>query len=450
MSKNVYSVSTLVRYIKESFQTDPYLQSIFVKGEVSNFTNHRSGHWYFTLKDHTSRMSCVMFSSYASKTPFILEEGMNVVILASVSMYEASGSCQLYVTHIERDGIGDLFLRYEKLKKELASQGLFANEHKKALPLYPMEIGIISAKEGAATADMLTTLHRRWPLANIHFYPSLVQGKEAAPNIIENLLEADQQQYDVILLARGGGSIEDLWAFNDERLARCIYSLNTPIVSGVGHETDTTLADYVSDARAATPTAAAELITPNIIEVEDNVQKMKHRMNQAMQYHLQFIKKQLDHIYQNPLFQNPLRYIGKDQMQLAMHMKQLSNVETKFMKYQHQLDYYKQQLKHSALLILKQDTQKCTDLRKELYEKIGMYQQTRIQELQTHMGLLDALSPLKILQRGYNIVYKDQTLLKSITAVKKYDEIKIRMADGRITAIVKESEGFTDGKEKTI
>ena len=258
MSQNVYSVSALVHYIKQTLDNDIRIQSILIKGEISNFTNHRSGHWYFTLKDARSKISCVMFSSHARRCNILLKEGMKVIVTASVSMYEAGGSVQLYVTAVRSDGLGDLFLQLEEVKKKLAAQGLFDPQKKKPLPQYPMRIGVITAKTGAAVQDILTTISRRWPLAEVVVYPSLVQGIQASGAIVENLRKADQGGHDVILLARGGGPIEDLWCFNEEAVARAVFAMHTVIVTGVGHETDTTLVDYVSDARAPTPTAAAD------------------------------------------------------------------------------------------------------------------------------------------------------------------------------------------------
>ncbi|MEG1702615.1 MAG: exodeoxyribonuclease VII large subunit, partial [Erysipelotrichaceae bacterium] len=250
MKQVVYSVSTLVHYIKQSLDHDMNIQSILIKGEISNFTNHRSGHWYFTLKDNKAKLSCVMFSTNVARCPLVLKEGMKVIVSASVSMYEAAGTTQLYVNKVQVDGLGDLYLQYEQTKEKLAKEGLFDPSLKKAIPKYPMSIAIISAKEGAAIQDMLITIAKRWPIAQVSFYPSLVQGNQAVASLIECLKKAEQNHHEVILLARGGGSIEDLWCFNDETLARLIVSLTTPIISGVGHESDTTLVDYVADMRA--------------------------------------------------------------------------------------------------------------------------------------------------------------------------------------------------------
>ncbi|MEG0736267.1 MAG: exodeoxyribonuclease VII large subunit, partial [Longicatena sp.] len=227
MSQGMYSVATLVHYIKESLDNDFNLRSILIKGEVSNFTNHRSGHWYFTLKDAKAKISCVMFASYASRSSILLKEGMKVIVNASVSMYEAGGSVQLYVTAVQADGLGDLFLKLEQVKEKLSKEGLFDPSHKKELPMYPMRIGVLSAKTGAAIQDILTTIARRWPLADVCVYPTLVQGVQATSAIIKQLEHADAQQHDVILLARGGGAIEDLWCFNEESLARCIFAMKS-------------------------------------------------------------------------------------------------------------------------------------------------------------------------------------------------------------------------------
>ena len=264
---SIVTVAALVRYLKGKVDIDPKLQDLIVKGEISNFVAHRSGHFYFTLKDENARISCVMFANKAYRCPLKMENGMNVLVRGAISIYESSGQCQIYVDSVELDGLGLIYQRIEELKRKLSLEGLFEKEHKKILPKYPMTIGVISALEGAATQDVFTTIKRRWPICKINFYPSLVQGENAAKNIIKRLNEADNDNNDVVLLVRGGGSIEDLFCFYDESLIRTIYDMKTPIVTGVGHETDTTLVDYVSDMRAPTPTAAAELITPDYRDV---------------------------------------------------------------------------------------------------------------------------------------------------------------------------------------
>lgn len=440
MKQMMYSVSTLVHYIKQTLDNDLTIQSILIKGEVSNFTNHRSGHWYFTLKDKKAKISCVMFSSYASRTNMLLKEGMNVIVTASVSMYEAGGSMQLYVTKVQVDGLGDLFLQLEQIKRKLAMEGLFDPAHKKTLPLYPMNIGIITAKTGAAIQDMLTTISRRWPLAEVHMYPCLVQGIQASAAIIKNLKYADTQGHDVILLARGGGAIEDLWCFNDETLARTVYAMHSVIVSGVGHESDTTLVDYVSDARAATPTAAAELITPDIQEVCTNLASMRMRMIKAIQAHYNLARKQFTPLKQHRFLKQPMFYIQQEQMKLAMHVKELSIVEY----HQKRLAQQLQQISHQlATLSERYRQQKQNELQEEkrrLTYRLEYYRTYAQQQIKTKASLLDAYSPLKILSRGYHISYHDTHIVKSVQEVQVNDELTLRMQDGELQTIVKKKE----------
>lgn len=441
MSPQVYTVSSLVRYLKQTIDQDMNVQSVLIKGEISNFTNHRSGHWYFTLKDAKAKLSCVMFSSYASRSKIVLKEGMKVIVSASLSVYEAQGSCQLYVTKVQVDGLGDLYLQLEQLKEKLALEGLFDPSHKKQLPSYPEHIIIITAKEGAALQDMLITLKRRWPIARIDFLPSLVQGKDAAASLIKNLQRADTMHADVILLARGGGALEDLWCFNDEALARCIYQMHTVVVSGVGHETDTTLVDYVSDARAATPTAAAELISPDKKEVLQQLMKDRKRMQQVMQQRLQEQTLQLDRMKQHRYLKDPLSYIQEERMQMALHTKELQDIEQRIAKEKHVLTLRSQQLAMYFSAIEKHAQEQLTQGTQALLLYMRQYQEHRKQDIVQKSSLLDAYSPLKILSRGYGVIYQQEHIIKSMKDIEK-EEIDIRMQDGIVHALVTHKEEF--------
>lgn len=440
MKQAIYTVSALVRYLKASIDQDVRVQSILIKGEISNFTNHRSGHWYFTLKDANARLSCVMFSSYASRCKLMLKEGMQVIVKASLSVYEAQGAVQLYVTQIQLDGLGDLYMEYEQLKRKLSMEGLFDAEHKKPLPRYPQHIALISAKEGAALQDMLQTLKRRWPIAKISFVPSLVQGKEASAMLCKAVQRADALHPDVILLARGGGAIEDLWCFNDEALARCIFACESVIVSGVGHESDITLVDYVSDARAPTPTGAAELATPDIQEVKQQLGVMKRRMIAHMHQHMESSRKQLQQLKQHRYLSNPLSYTQDAMMRLAMLSKGLEH------------SAYRVENKHAELRHLSMRLQLCltkqkegADLRLSQYRQMLVQRwQNKLQEadqaLRRYAALLDAFSPLKVLGRGYALVYEKEQMITSIHDIKK-NTLTVRLKDGMVhTDIIKKEE----------
>lgn len=441
MSQSVYSVSSLNRYVKLLLDRDMNLTSILVKGEVSNFTNHRSGHWYFTLKDRTSKISCVMFASYACKSKILLKEGMQIIIHGSLSMYEAQGSCQLFVTSVQIDGLGDLYLELEQTKERMRKEGFFAEEHKQILPTYPMKIGVVTAKTGAAIQDILSTIARRWPIADVQVFPTLVQGTQASSAIIESLKIADDLDFDVILLARGGGAIEDLWCFNDASLATFIYEMKTPIVTGVGHETDTTLVDYVSDARAPTPTAAAELITPNIEDIQMKLTQLKQRMESQVQYMLEQKRLQLDHLKQHRYLKDPLVYIQHQRLQLAMITKSLE--QTVELTHQKQIQF--QSIRQRFLRVVEKKSQlersnlqrKDTQLRQLIDQSFEQKQQA----LKEKVLLLDAFSPLKILGRGYSITYKNDMIIHSTKEVKPKDSLTLRLHDGQVDVEVTKVKG---------
>lgn len=438
MSRSAYTVSSLNRYVKQVINNDMMLNSILVKGEVSNFTNHRSGHWYFTLKDAKAKISCIMFASYASKSKILLKEGMQVIVNCSLSVYEAQGNCQLIVTAVQIDGVGDLFVQLEQLKETLRTEGLFEENHKKILPLYPMSIGIVTAKTGAAVQDMLTTIARRWPIADVKVYPTLVQGEKASKHIIQALTKADANMHDVILLARGGGAIEDLWCFNTEELARFVYHMNSVVVSGVGHETDTTLIDYVSDARAPTPTAAAELITPDITQVKRYVEDIKAQLCMDIEYLLNESKRTLKGCKEHRYMKDPQSYCMSSRMKLAMHIKELEIIQTRQGQQVHHLKQLSNRLVKSADKICRQEQESSTQLKDRMMHALDEISQGNKREIQKQAGLLDAFSPLKILQRGYSITYQNDEIIHSVKKLKKDGRIRVRLYDGSIDTIIDE------------
>lgn len=416
MREQVWSVTSLVKYVKRSLDNDLTVQSIFIQGEISNFTHHRSGHMYFSLKDDGAKMNCIMWASNASRLKITPKEGMKVIVQANVSMYEPQGNVQLYVTAMQSDGIGDLYLQFEELKNKLAKEGLFKEEYKKRLPLFPKSIAIISAKTGAAIQDVLSIIARRWPIAHVQVYPTLVQGEQASASIMQQLELADEGNHDVILLVRGGGSIEDLWCFNNEALARYIFSMQTCIVCGVGHETDTTLVDYVCDQRAPTPSAAAELITPDRIEVKQRLLQTQLRMQQKMAGLLQTHRQQWEHMRAKPVLSDRNYFVQNKRMQLDMYIQRLSNVEKRVIEYQKDVSFLETRLLNGFIEFKKQ-------------------QQV---SLQKQIALLDAFSPLKILQRGYSITMKDTHVVKSVHDLNEKDTIQIQLQDGEVKASVVE------------
>lgn len=443
MNRQIYSVSSLNRYVKQVLDNDINVCSILVKGEVSNFTNHRSGHWYFTLKDRFAKIPCVMFASYASKTKIILKEGMQVILHASLSMYEAQGSCQLFVTSVQIDGLGDLYIELEQSKERLRKEGYFSEDHKQKIPNYPMDIGVITAKTGAAVQDILTTIARRWPLAKVNVFPTLVQGINAVPAILKSLELAEQKHFDVIVLARGGGAIEDLWCFNDETLARYIFDMKTPIVTGVGHESDTTLVDYVSDARAPTPTAAAELITPDIQEVKSRILQYQNVLIDDIQYLLELKSKQLDAIQEHRYLRDPFLYVQQKRMALAMHVKSLEQTIDRTKRKQIQFDNLSQRLHLAAAKHVERYHLHISNAEQALSQNLMKYQMNRQQQLKEKIMLLDAFSPLKILSRGYSITYKEEKIVHVLADVQKEDHLHIRLQDGTMEVKVQDLKGTT-------
>lgn len=441
MSQSIWSISSLVRYIKASLDRDVNLQSILIKGEVSNFTHHRSGHYYFTLKDNNSRISCVMFASNARRCPLQIKDGMRVLVSANVSMYEPQGNCQLYVLQVQLDGIGDLYMQLEEVKRRLNAEGLFNEAHKKMLPEYPMNIGVLSARTGAATQDVFTTIKRRWPLASVFFYPCLVQGKEAEADLINTLNHADKNNHDCILIVRGGGSIEDLWCFNSEALARCVYQCKTVIVSGVGHETDTTLIDYVADRRAPTPTAAAELITPDWHDVVQKVDTCRLRLQRAMQQQMVLSHQALQRIKANRCLSDPLNYIQNDAMRLAMDIQRLEKVVTMGERERYKLNQLFEAMSRNGRQLCLENRHELSQAELKLMRSVTTYKEANRMDLKRYAALLDAYSPLKVVARGYSLAYdENQHLIKSIHDVHENDCIKLRVSDGQLLARI-------DGKE---
>lgn len=307
MEKNNYiTVTQLNKYLKYKIDNDPNLGIVFLKGEISNFKNHSRGHFYFTLKDETSRINAIMFKTYASLVKFQLYDGMKVLVTGRVSVYEASGSYQIYVEEIMEDGVGSLYLAFEQLKEKLQKEGLFLESHKKKIPKIPRRIGIVTAPTGAAIKDILSTIKRRWPLCETILFPALVQGDLASQDIVKKIKMADTYDLDVLIVGRGGGSLEDLWPFNEEIVARAIYEAKVPIISAVGHEIDFTIADFVADKRAPTPTGAAEMAVPNLPDVKNYLEQVTIRLQKAMTTKLNMASQRLKNLTDRRIFKNPV------------------------------------------------------------------------------------------------------------------------------------------------
>ena len=440
MIQKEWTVSQLINYLKNRLDSDSFIQSIWVLGEISNFTAHNSGHFYFTLKDSGSRISCVMFANFALRIDFKPVEGQKVLIQANTSIYEKSGQIQLYVTTMIDYGKGLLYQRFLALKEKLGEEGFFNDDHKKDIPKYPFKIAIVTGKDTAARQDVLTTIKRRWPIAIINEFPCLVQGDEAYLSIIKALAQADQIEADVILLVRGGGSIEDLWAFNEEILVKYIYELKTPIITGVGHETDTTLADYVSDKRAPTPTGAAELATPVLYDIVNEIDDAKRSLLMIIERILKNRNDQLFVVKNSQLILNPQTIIQRSSMNLMMMIKaldyQINDRKKLRIILDNQINIFD---KTKNQLILNRQHQ--LELSKRyLKDKIESEVLRHKQMFSHDLDLLNAYSPLNIIKKGYAIINKDDLVIKSIEQVNIDDKLTIRLSDGVVKVNVNDKE----------
>lgn len=459
--KRVVSVSRLVRYLKGQLEGNAVLHSIYVEGEISNLRRPYSGHWYFSLKDEQSSLPCVMFASSARNVKFPVNNGDKVIVRGDIAVYMPEGRMQLIVQAMQPGGTGALYLQLEALKKKLFAEGLFDEAHKKPLPAFPMHIGLVTGNNTAARSDVLITLKKRWPVAEIHEYPCPVQGEGAAVKIVEALHKADEGNHDVILLVRGGGSLEDLWCFNDEMLARTVYAMHTPVVTGVGHETDTTLVDYVSDHRANTPTGAVEAAVPDIHEVRKHIKDLGVRMTNALGTTLQHKRMQLDRLSNSPVFRSPDILYRDKVMRLdilreklvhstsaAQRKKLLLNglrnrLVTMAMRECHVLQAKTNEHKAALMQYSSQSITKAKnrlDIDAEaLHRNIGYVLETKRQMLEKEMRLLDAYSPLKVLDRGYSIVTKDDKAVIDAVTLKKNDLVTLRFAKGSAQAKIEKT-----------
>lgn len=432
----IVSVSRLVNYLKRLIDDNTNVTNIYVKGEISRVTYHSNGHVYFALKDENSSIDCTLWKSYAQKLTFKLEEGMKVTVFGSPTIYPVRGSLQFNALNVSMDGQGALYIALEKLKNKLLKEGLFNDTHKKPIPKYPSNIAIVSGKTAAGLKDVVTILKRRWPIANIHFYDTLVQGEKASAQIIEALNKADTDNNDIILLVRGGGSIEDLWCFNDEKLAYCIYNLNTCIVTGIGHEIDFTIAEMVSDKRASTPSAAAELITPDINDVKILINNYVNRMESSIQYQLDKNKEVLHRIKNQPIFTSK-DYLYKDyRNHLIMNIQSLLNEESNIKKIKLDLYNISHKLANCAVDIQNKNKVSLKKHSDELNYKISLLKEYYKNSLANRIAKLDALSPLKILKRGYSVVKSGDKIISSVNDVDVNEQINIMVSDGQISAQV--------------
>ena len=440
MDIKYYSITALNRAIKNMFDSKPELNRVYIKGEISNFKHHSRGHLYFTLKDENSRIAAVMFDSYARKLTFEPEDGMKVLVSGRVTVYEANGGYQIYIDDMQVDGIGNLYLEYEKLKKKLAEEGLFNPEHKRPIPRFPKRIGIITAPTGAAIRDILSTIKRRYPICETILFPALVQGTGAKESIVEQLGRAQDFDLDVIICGRGGGSIEDLWAFNEEIVARAIYNSKIPIISAVGHEIDFTIADFVADLRAPTPTGAAEMAVPNLSDVNSLINQYKIRLNENMNNLISINHKRLDKLKDSYILRNPLALYEVKEQKLdscidiinKIIMNKINEASNRL------LSVKSSYILKNPLSLYEVKKEKLTSLIDSLNKEIGTNITNNKHRFDIMINKLDLLSPLNVLSKGYSLVTSDGVVVKDTKQLKVNDNIDIRLHKGNVKAVVKE------------
>ena len=435
MTREYLTVLALTKYIKRKFEVDPHLQSVFVKGEISNLKQHQSGHIYFTLKDEGARIAAVMFARDSKNLRFNLENGLKILVRGDVSVFETTGQYQIYVKEMQPDGIGELYLAYEQLKEKLAAKGYFDQKFKKMIPSFPKTIGVITSPTGAAIRDILTTLKRRYPLANVIVFPAIVQGEQAAPSIVKHITNAQNYAIDCLIVGRGGGSIEDLWAFNEEIVAEAVFKSNIPIISAVGHETDFTICDFVADLRAPTPTAAAELAVPDMKNLIQQQLDYKARIYKGLQRQVDDKKQKLSKLQNSYAFRFPYKLYEQNAERLDLLTEKLTNLRVNFFdkkREQVQDMTYRLMLKapHHLLEVQKNNRNQLT---KDLTSAMKLQFLKHQQQFVSRVEKLEAYSPLKVMARGYSLTYNEnKEILRSVHETKVNDKVQVVLPDGML------------------
>lgn len=439
MKENYLTVSALTKYLKQKFDRDPYLQQVYLTGEISNFRLRANSHQYFSLKDDGAKISAVMFKGAFNKLKFKPEEGQKVLVIGRITLYEGSGNYQINIEHMEPDGVGALYQALRQLQEKLAKEGLFSAP-KKALPHFPKKIAVVTSPSGAVIRDIITTIKRRYPICEITLFPTLVQGTQAALDIAKNINYADSLGFDTMIIGRGGGSIEDLWPFNEEIVARSIFQAKTPIISSVGHETDTTIADLVADLRAPTPTAAAELAVPVLVDELQKLKEKEDRLFYSMQKLLHLKNETFKQIKSSYVLQQPQRLYESLTMKLDYTSQQLIHSFQQFFQEKNK-SYEKlnqELLKQNPAPTLMLANQKVQQGEKDLKNAMENLFQTKNNELKETIRAMDLLSPLKILGRGYSYVTKDEKIVKEPSDVAMNDEVVIHLKNGQLKGTITE------------
>ena len=413
---NYQTVGEFTSHLKLMFDTSSKMRNVYLKGEISNFKKHTTGHMYFSLKDETSKINAIMFASSASKLKFVPLDGTKVLVHGRVSIYEATGNYQIYVDEMEEDGVGNLYKKYEELKKKLELEGLFDLKNKKPIPKFPKRVGVITAKTGAAVRDIVMTIKKRCPIVEVIVFSSLVQGDGAKEDIVKNIKLAENYNIDTLIVGRGGGSIEDLWPFNEEIVARAIYNCPIPIISAVGHETDFTIADFVADVRAATPTAGAVIATPDLFDLIKHNNQLRIRLNEVMIKNLKVIGLKLDRFKSSYVLKNPFVMYDNKKQKLMLFNDKINNLFNN---------------------IIMDRKNKINNLSKSfvITNPINIFK-NKINRIEVLIGKLAVINPINTLKRGYSVSYKNEKIVNSIKNINENDILKINVSDGIIESKV--------------
>ncbi|MBQ2408821.1 MAG: exodeoxyribonuclease VII large subunit [Bacilli bacterium] len=486
--KEYLTVSSLTKYIKYKFDIDNNLKNVFLKGEISNFKAHSTGHMYFSLKDEKSKINAIMFNFNAKKLNFKPQEGSKVLVVGKISVFEQTGAYQIYIDDMKEDGIGNLYVAFEKLKQDLQKEGLFDPKHKKPIPVFPKRVGVVTAPTGAAIRDILSTIKRRCNKTEVIVFPSLVQGENAKEDIVRNIKLAENYNLDVLIVGRGGGSIEDLWPFNEEIVARAIFECSIPVISGTGHEVDFTIADFVADYRAETPTGAAEKAVPNLKDMINYFDQFKIRLNESMNKKIEHKKLKLENIKNSYVIKNPMMIIENKIQKLdivnekiitLLNQKMEKTINTfinlsqkvlylspynKLNNYNVKLQNLNEKINLISNQIIKNNINKVDNIKQKIeylnpINKIEKYKKElknyndNLNKNINHILLIkqnkfkmilekvEILNPIAILGRGYSITKKDNKVLNSVHNIKVNDELNVKLKDGNILVNVKEING---------
>ncbi|KXW98855.1 exodeoxyribonuclease VII large subunit [Listeria monocytogenes] len=442
------TVAAITKYIEKKFEVDPYMKQVFVRGEISNLKQPASGHLYFTVKDEFATLRSVMFHKAVQKIGFVPEDGMNVLVTGRIGVFTKAGRYQFYAEHMEPDGVGALYIQLEQLKAQLEKEGLFAETHKKVLPSFPSKVAVVTSKTGAAVRDILTTIHRRMPSVEVIVYPTIVQGEKAAQKIVENIGKINQRNdIDVMIIGRGGGSLEELWAFNEEPVVRAVYDSDVPVISAVGHETDFALSDFSADVRAATPTAAAELAVPDYRDLEERLAERKYRLLAVTRQVLERKERSLEQLKQHLILNGPKHQLEQQMERTDYFSERLNNAfskqifvkQTAFDRLNDRLHYYHPN--KEIELQKEQMTLRLQALDKAMKQLLKDKQQSFFRQVDA----LEHLSPLSLLKRGFGVTYKENTLVKSVQELEVGDNIQVKMQGGHIDALITAKEEDISG-----